>query len=374
MSLSVQNAVNTTVEGEKPLIAISKPYIGEEEKNAVLEVLNSGHLAQGPRTAQFETLFAQRCGVKHAIAVNSGTAALHVALLAHDIGPGDEVITTPFTFMATANTILLTGATPVFVDIEPETFNLDPARIEEAITPRTKAIVPVHLYGHMSDMTAIEAIAARHGLHIIEDACQAFLATCHGRPAGSIGTGAFSFYATKNLMTGEGGMITTNDDEISRKCQLLRSHGMSQRYHHDTLGFNYRMMDLQAAIGLAQLERIDAFTEKRRANAAFLNAHIESVITPCEKPGYRHVWHQYTVRINSGRSRDECMKQLNDAGIGTGIYYPVPAHKQPSIQGLAVAKHLPVAEKMAQEVLSLPIHPQLSEDDLAFIVAEVNRL
>lgn len=356
------------------VIAISKPYIGDEEKNAVLEVLSSGQLTQGPRTAQFEEQFAAMCGVKHAVAVASGTAALHLALLAHDIGPGDEVITTPFTFIATVSAILLTGAQPVFVDIDEETFNINPELVEAAITERTKAIIPVHLYGHLCDMPRLQAIAEAYKLQIIEDACQAFLATYQGRPAGSFGTGAFSFYATKNLMTGEGGMITTNDDEIAHRCRLLRAHGMSKRYHHERLGFNYRMGEMQAALGLVQLSRIAGFTEKRRENAAFYNAHIESVRTPVTQPDYGHVWHQYTVRINGTRSRDACMAQLNDAGIGIGVYYPIPAHQQPFMRGKAAAARLPVAEKMASEVLSLPVHPQLSRQELAHIVTEVNKL
>ncbi len=356
------------------MIGISKPYIGEEEKAAVLAVLDSGQLSQGPRTQLFEQRFAAMCGVQHAVAVASGTAALHLALLAHGIGPGDEVITTPFTFMATVNTILLAGATPVLVDIDEETFNIDPDCVQAAITARTKAIVPVHLYGQMADMPRLQALAEEHGLAIIEDAAQAVLATCNGRYAGSIGTGAFSFYATKNLMTGEGGMITTNDEEIAERCRLLRAHGMSRRYHHEILGFNYRMTEMQAALGLVQMDRIVDFTEKRRANAAFLNAKIESVITPKVRPGYGHVWHQYTVRVNSGRSRDAALQQLADAGIGAGVYYPVPAHQQPSMAGLVGNVSLPVTEKMAHEVLSLPVHPQLSHSDLETIVAEVNRL
>ena len=356
------------------MIPIAKPYIGETEKQAVMEVLDSGMLAQGPRTAQFEERFAQVCGVKHAIATSSGTTALHIALLAHGVGPGDEVITTPFTFIASANSILCTGAEPVFVDIDPETFNLDPNLIEQAITPRTKAIMPVHLYGYVCDMDALQAVADRHGLAIVEDACQAVGAGYHGRKAGSFGTGCFSLYATKNVMSGEGGMITTNDDELAQKCRMLRNHGMQRRYYHDLLGFNYRMTDLCAAIGLAQLDRLETFTAKRRANAAYLNSRIESVITPNVKEGYDHVWHQYTIRVNGGRDRDTAVKQLNEAGIGTGIFYPVPVHQQNYMRAIVGEVRLPVAERLAQEVISLPVHPQLSQADLAMIVTEVNKL
>src|SRR5512136_682352 len=310
------------------MIPISKPFIGEAEKKAVMEVLDSGMLAQGPRTARLEERFAQLCGVKHAIATTSGTTALHTALLANGLGPGDEVITTPFTFIASVNTILFAGARPVFVDIDEATFNIDPALIERAITPRTKAIMPVHLYGYVCDMDALQAIADRHGLKIIEDACQAVGATYRGRAAGSIGTGCFSLYATKNVMAGEGGMITTSDDAVAEKCRMLRNHGMKRRYYHDMLGFNFRMTDLCAAIGLAQMERLEDFTARRRANAAYFNSKIESVITPTVRDGYSHVWHQYTIRVDGGRDRDAAVRQLNDAGIGTGIFYPVPAHRQ----------------------------------------------
>jgi perosamine synthetase len=356
------------------MIPISKPYIGEEEKKNVMAVLESGMLAQGPRVAELEGRFAKLCGVKHAIATTSGTTALHVALLAHGIGPGDEVITTPFTFIASANSILFTGAKPVFVDIEPDTFNIDPAQIEAAVTPRTRAIMPVHLYGYVCDMDAIQAIADKYNLAIIEDACQAVGATYCGKMAGSFGTGTFSLYATKNVMSGEGGMITTNDDVVAEQCRLIRNHGMKVRYYHDMLGYNFRMSDLHAAIGLAQLDRLADFTEKRRRNAAYFNENIHSVITPTVKEGYGHVWHQYTIRVDGGRDRDAAVKQLNAAGVGTGIFYPVPVHQQGYMREIIGDVHLPVAEQLAKEVISLPVHPQLSQDDLETIVREVNKL
>lgn len=356
------------------MIPISKPYIGEEEKQLVMEVLNSGMLVQGPKVAALETRFAEISNVKHAIATSSGTTALHIALLAHGIGPGDEVITTPFTFIASASSVLFTGAKPVFVDIDEETFNIDPALIEAAITPRTKAILPVHLYGYVCDMDALQAIAEKHNLVIIEDACQAVGATYKDKVAGSFGTGTFSLYATKNVMSGEGGMITTNDDNFAEKCKLLRSHGMKVRYYHDMLGYNFRMTDLHAAIGLAQMERLAPFTEKRRSNARFLSENINSVITPKVKEGYGHVWHQYTIRVDGGRDRDAAVKKLAEGGVGTGIFYPVPAHQQSYIVEMLGSVHLPVAEKLAKEVISLPVHPQLSQADLETIVAEVNKL
>jgi perosamine synthetase len=357
------------------MIPISKPYIGEAEKRAVMEVLDSGMLVQGSRAARLEEKFAAACGVKHAVATSSGTTALHLALLAHGVGPGDEVITPSFTFIASVNSILFCGAQPVMVDIQANSFNIDPSRVEAAVTPRTKAIMPVHLYGQTCDMDALQAIADRHGLAIIEDACQAVGARYQGRAAGSFGTGCFSLYATKNVMSGEGGMITTDNDELADRCRMLRNHGMQRRYYHDMLGYNFRTSDLHAAIGLAQIERLEEFTAKRRANAAYLNAHITSVITPQVQAGCEHVWHQYTVRVDGGRDRDAAVKQLNEAGVGTGIFYPVPAHKQAYLIALGLdGVHLPVTEKLAQEVISLPVHPQLSQADLETIVSEVNKL
>lgn len=355
-------------------ISISKPFLTDAEKSAVMAVLDSGFLAQGPKTAAFEARFAEMCGVKHAIAVSNGTTALAVALLANGVGPGDEVITSSFTFMATANAILFTGAKPVFVDIEPDTFNINPSLIEAAITPRTKALLPVHLYGQVCEMDEIMAIAARHGLKVIEDACQAVMASYHGKRAGSFGTGTFSFYATKNLMTGEGGMITTDDDSVAELCRMIRNHGMKQRYYHEMVGYNFRMTDIQAAIGLAQLDRLEALTAQRRKNAQFLNENIHAVIKPVEREGREHVWHQYTVRVNGGRERDDAVKMLSEVGIDTGIYYPVPAHKQRSLVGRIDECALPITEQMAAQVLSLPVHPQLTGDDLERIVEEVNKL
>jgi len=357
------------------MIPISKPFIGEAEKKAVLEVLDSGMLVQGPRTARLEEKFAAACGVKHAVATSSGTTALHVALLAHGIGEGDEVITAPFTFIASVNSIIYVGARPVFVDVEEGTFNINPALIEAAITPKTRAILPVHLYGYPCDMDAIMGIARRRNLMVIEDAAQAIGAEYKGKRAGSFGTGCFSLYATKNVMCGEGGMITTNDDDLAQRCRMIRSHGMQRRYYHDMLGYNFRMTDLHAAIGLAQMDRLDEFTAQRRANAEYLNERITRVVTPKVRPGYNHVWHQYTIRVDRGRDRDAAVKQLNDAGVGTGIFYPVPANKQAHLVKMGLGDvSLPVAERLAEEVISLPVHPQLSRADLETIVAEVNKL
>lgn len=356
------------------MIPVSKPFIGEEEKAYVMEVLNSGMLAQGPKVAKLEERFAQLCDVKHAIATTSGTTALHVALLTHGIGPGDEVITTPFTFIASVNSILFTGAKPVYVDIDDETFNINPELIESAITPKTKAIMPVHLFGYVCDMGALQFIADKYNLSIIEDACQAVGATYNGKVSGSFGTGAFSLYATKNIMSGEGGMITTSNDEIADQCRMIRNHGMKRRYYHDMLGYNFRMSDLHAAIGLAQIDRIAAFTQARNKNAQFLSENLKTVITPKVKEGYGHVWHQYTIRLNGGRDRDAAVKKLAEGGVGSGIFYPVPAHKQQYMHDLIGDYRLPVAEQVAKEVISLPVHPLLSQSDLEVIVNEVNKL
>lgn len=354
------------------MINIAKPLMGPEEKQAVLEVLDSGIIAQGPRVKAFEEAFALMCGVKHAIATTSGTTALHTALLAHHLQPGDEVITSPFTFIASANSILYVGARPVFIDIDPLTYNMDANQIEDAITPRTRAIMPVHLFGLSCDMHPIMAIAEKYRLVVIEDACQSHGATYGGTAVGSFGTGTFSLYPTKNMTSAEGGMITTNDDALAESCRVIRQHGMRRRYYHDELGFNFRMTDVHAAIGLEQLKKLDKFNQSRRLNAAFLDAHLKGVGTPYVPQGCQHVYHQYTVRVPGGR-RDSLLEHLTKNGIGTGVYYPVPIHKQTYYtQELGYNIGLPEAERAAAEVLSLPVHPGLSAADLETIVAVVN--
>jgi perosamine synthetase len=354
------------------MINIAKPQLGEEEKKAVMEVLDSGMIAQGPRVKAFEEAFATMCGVKHAAATASGTTALHVALLAAGIGKGDEVITSPFTFIASANSILYTGARPIFVDIDPLTFNINPALIEAAITSHTKAILPIHLFGLSCDMDPIMAIAGKHGLVVIEDACQSHGALYKGKRVGSFGIGAFSFYPTKNMTSAEGGMITTNDDVIAEKCRVIRQHGMHRRYYHDELGFNFRMTDVHAAIGLEQLKKLKGRNEQRRANASFLNANLKGVITPKVPEGCEHVYHQYTVRVPGGK-RDALRTFLQENGVGSEVYYPVPVHKQSFYMGeLGYQGSYPEAERAANEVFSLPVHPALSQADLDTIVNKVN--
>jgi perosamine synthetase len=354
------------------MIHIAKPQIGQEEKQAVLEVLDSGIIAQGPRVKAFEEAFAEMCGCKHAIATTSGTTALHVALLAHDIGEGDEVITSPFTFIASANSVLYTGARPVFVDIDPLTYNIDPALIEQAITPRTRAILPVHLFGLSCDMDLILEIAEKHGLKVIEDACQSHGAVYKGSRVGSFGMGTFSLYPTKNITSAEGGMITTNNEELAEKCRVIRQHGMRRRYYHDELGFNFRMTDVHAAIGLAQLGKLEKFNQARQKNAAYLSQYLKGVQVPIVPEGSQHVYHQYTVRVAEGR-RDGLRAYLQENGVGSEVYYPVPVHKQSFyVEELGYDLSLPEAEQAALEVLSLPVHPALGQTDLEKIVSTVN--
>jgi dTDP-4-amino-4,6-dideoxygalactose transaminase len=354
------------------MIHMAKPQIGEDEKQAVMEVLDSGILAQGPRVKAFEEGFAQMCGVNHAIATSSGTTALHVALLAHGIGAGDEVITPAFTFIASANSILYTGARPVFVDIDPRTFNMDVSQIESAITPRTKAILPVHLYGLACDMDPIMSLALKHGLAVIEDACQSHGAVYKGKKAGSFGTGAFSLYPTKNITSGEGGMITANDPVVDEKCRVIRQHGMRRRYYHDELGYNFRMTDVHAAIGLAQLNKLEKFNTQRQANAKFLSENLKGVVTPLVPDGYTHVFHQYTIRVPDGK-RDALRAHLQERGVGSEVYYPVPIHQQSFyVSELGYKVSLPETEKATAEVLSLPIHAALTASDLEEITVAVN--
>ncbi|MDQ2808298.1 MAG: DegT/DnrJ/EryC1/StrS family aminotransferase [Chloroflexota bacterium] len=359
------------------MIPMAKPLIGDEEKQAVLRVLDSGGLAQGREVAALEAAFAAVIGTKHAIATTNGTTALHVALMANGVGPGDEVITVPFTFIASANTVLYCGATPVFVDIDPVSFNMDPALLEAAITPRTKAIQPVHLYGNPADMAPIMAIAERHGLRIIEDACQAHGAAIGARKVGTFGSGCFSFYPTKNITTAEGGMITTDDDTVADQARMLRAHGMRRRYYHEMLGYNFRMTDVHAAIGMAQLPKLERFTEQRIANAAYLSAHLpgDKVQVPTVQPGTTHVFHQYTVRVLPPYDRDTMRRQLEAAGVGSEVYYPVPIHEQEVYHKLGYTDlHFPVSEEAARQVLSLPVHPALTQADLETIVAAVQAI
>ncbi len=355
------------------MIPISRPDIGPAEEEAVLEVLRSGMLAMGRRTVAFEEAWAAYCGVKHAVLMSNGTVAQEAVLHALGIGPGDEVITVSFSFNATVSVILRVGATPVFVDVREDDFCMDPSQVEAAITPRTKAIMPVHLYGLMADMDPLVEIAERHGLVIIEDAAQAHGAAYRGRRAGQFGPAMFSLYATKNLMTGEGGFATTDDDGVADRLRLFRNHGMRVRYHHEELGTNFKPTDLAAAIGLAQLARLDERTERRRHNAAHLAAQLGGdFLVPTVPEGRDHVWHQFVMRFPG--ERQAVIDGLTERGIGTLIYYPIPIHKQGYLQGYlagAAELDLPVTNRLSDEVLAIPVHPMLSDEDLATIVEAV---
>ena len=355
------------------VIPPAKPLIGDEEREAVDRVLRSGMIAQGPEVAAFEKEFADHfVNGRPVVAVNSGTAGLHLGLLAAGVGPGDEVIVPSFTFAATGNSVALAGATPVFADIDPTTFTLDPASVDSVITPRTKAVMPVHLYGHPADMTALGRLAEERGLAVFEDAAQAHGASLHGRPVGTFGTFAmFSLYPTKNMTSGEGGMIATADEQTARRARLLRNQGMETQYENELIGFNARMTDIHAAIGRVQLTKVNAWTAQRRGNAAFLDAHLHGVTLPVTAVGAEHVYHQYTVRV--AEDRDGFVRALREEhGVGSGVYYPIPNHRLPSLARFAPGVELEKTERAAAEVVSLPVHPSLTSADLDRIVAAVN--
>lgn len=351
----------------------AKPIIGDEERAAVDRVMRSGMIAQGPEVATFEAEFSEHfVPGRPSVAVNSGTAGLHLGLLAAGVGAGDEVIVPSFTFAATGNSVALTGATPVFVDIEPETFTLDPEAVAAAITPTTKGVLPVHLYGHPARMRELEALAAERGVALYEDAAQAHGASLDGRPVGSFGEFAmFSLYPTKNMTSGEGGMVTTATDEIARQVKLLRNQGMERQYENEVIGFNARMTDIHAAIGRVQLTKVDGWTKTRQASAAFLDANLQGVVVPPVADGAVHVYHQYTIRVPE--DRDGFVAALkNEYNVGAGVYYPIPNHRLPSLAPYAPGLDLPETERAAREVVSLPVHPSLTQHDLDRIVAAVN--
>jgi len=361
------------------MIKLAHPVIDDDEKAAVIAVLESGQLAQGPRVAAFERAFAAYCGAGHAVAVNSGTAALHLALVAHGIGAGDEVIVPAFSFAATATAVLHAGARPVFADVCDDDFGIDPASAERAITPATRAIIAVHLYGQACRIAEVEALCGPGRITLIEDAAQAVGATAGERRCGSIGTAAFSFYATKNLQTGEGGMITTGDAAVAERARMLRSQGERARYVTEEAGYNFRMTEVAAALGATQLPKIGARNDRRSANAARLTARLEGnprIVVPREMAGRRHVWHQYTLRVPAGgEARDALQAGLRERGIESAVFYPAPIHRQPLYRRLGYAGvSLPVAERLAGEVLSIPVHPSLSDADVDAVAAAVNDL
>ena len=349
------------------MIPISKVKFGAKEKALIWEVLNSGVVAQGPKVLRFENEFAAMCDAKHAIAVNNGTTSLVASLQVLDLEPGDEVITSPFTFIATLNAILEAGATAVFADINDYDFNLNSESVEACITPRTRVIMPVNLYGQMADMSSIMKIAQKHKLRVIEDSAQSHGATQHGKKSGSFDLASFSFYATKNLTTGEGGIITTSDDEIAEKLRILRNQGMKQRYEYVMAGHNYRMTDLQAALVLPQLKMYDKNVEARRKNANYFAetlSGIEGLVLPQVVEGRTHVWHQYTLRVTSESTvgRAKLAESLTAKGVGFGFYYPKLVFDYDTYRSRkdVIVSDCPVAKRVVTEVISIPIHPYLS--------------
>lgn len=361
-----------------PLLDLNAQYasIGGEIEAAVLGVLRSGHYILGPDVERLEKSFAAFSGARYGVAVNSGTSALHLAMQAAGIGPGDEVITTPFTFVATVAAIIYAGAKPVLVDIDPVSMALDPALIEAAITPATRGIVPVHLYGQTADMDAILAIAERHGLVVIEDACQAHGAEYKGRRAGSMGlAGCFSFYPGKNLgACGEGGMLVTNDEALATTVRRLRDWGQEERYHHVAKGYNFRMDAIQGAVLSVKLPHLEGWTEKRRQHARHygqLLGGMPGIELPVELKGRRHVYHVYAIRT---RNREQLRQALLDDGVQTGLHYPIPVHLQRAYADLGYGKgDFPIAETAASEVLSLPIYPELEPWQIEHVARALER-
>jgi perosamine synthetase len=356
------------------LIPVAAPHLDATDITAALRVLHSGNLFQGPEVAAFENEFAELVDGRHCIAVNSGSSALWLTLLGLGIRPGDEVIVPSFTFAATAAAVRLTGATVVFADITPDTFCLDPDAVRAALTARTAAVIPVHLFGHPAAMHELTALAHAHQLALVEDAAQAHGASLTGRPVATFGTaGCFSFYPTKNMQAIEGGLIATADPALARTLRLLRNQGMEQRYHHEIVGTNARMNDVSAAIARSQLRRLPALTERRRANAAAISERLSGVPgLTLPAPAAGRVWHQYTIRIGADLgSRDAFADHLRQAGIGTSVHYPVPLHRSPAY---AAAVDLPRTDAAAQQVLSLPVHPELSTSQIEAITTAVSTL
>ena len=360
------------------MIPIAKPIIEEAEKAAVLNVLDSGVLAGGEVVAEFERSFADYIGVQHGIATSCGTTALEIALRALGIGTGDKVITTVFSFIASANSILYTGAVPAFADIDPLTFNITADSIAAALDkyPDSRAVLIVHLFGQSCDMDAIKKLTKERGLLLIEDCSQAHGAKWKGKKVGSFGNAAtFSFYPTKNMTTGEGGMVVTNNDETADKARLLINHGMKMRYKHDVLGYNYRMTNIAAAIGIEQLRRLDGFNVKRRENANVFNAHINNplVMLPSISPDALHVFHQYSIRIKNAKRR-ELIGLLERERIGYGVFYPTTIPEQSYYAKLGFNTTWENADIVKEQILSIPVHPLLTKDDLYRVVGIVNSL
>jgi len=362
-------------------IPIAKPLLGQEEQEAIREVLESGVLTQGEKVRLFEKKFADFIGVKHAVAVSNGTSALDTALKTLKVGPGDEVVTPAFSFVASSNCILYQGAKPVFADINARTFNIDPSEVLKKITAKTKAIICAHLFGQPVDMKELKETAEEYKIALVEDAAQAHGAEYRGQKVGGIGTiGCFSFYATKNMTTGEGGMITTNDSELERRARLIIDHGQTEKYRHVILGYNYRMPEVCAAIGLVQLRKLEFFNKKRRENAGVLTKGVQKIsglIPPRVSDGVKHVFYQYVVRVENDfpTGRDGLAEHLEKMGVGTAVHYPIPIYKQPLYGELGYGKTTcPRAEDACKRVLSLPVHPAVTEKDIAYIIGVLEKV
>lgn len=351
------------------MINVTALKFDPEVEESVLSVIRSGNVAQGPKVKEFEELFAEIAGTKHAVAVNNGTTSLIAAMQILNLGPGDEVITSPFTFIATLNAILSTGATAVMADIRAEDFNIDPNSIEQLITANTKALVPVHLYGQVAEMNAIMALAEKHNLRVIEDSAQSHGASINGKPAGSFDLASFSFYATKNLTTGEGGIVTTNSDKEAEKLRVLRNQGMRAKYEYVMAGNNYRLTDLQAALVIPQIKNYASVVAKRKQNAAQLSeilAVADQLTLPVELPGRSHVWHQYTIMLPAGSNREEFVHNMQREEVGVGIYYPqlVCDYDLYRHHNRVSATSVEQARDVADRVVSLPVHDKLSASDI----------
>jgi perosamine synthetase len=359
----------------KRTIPIAKPLLGREELEAVREVFESGELVQGKKVRLFEEKFAEYIGVKHAVAVINGTAALDLALKALSFGPKDEVVTSAFSFVASGNCALYQGAKPVFADINPKTFNINPSDVTKKITARTKTILPVHLFGQPAEMEKLGEIAEENKIALIEDAAQAHGAEYKGRKVGSIGVvGCFSFYPTKNMTTGEGGIITTNLNEVAEKVRLLRDHGQSGKYSHVVLGYNYRMTEVSAAVGLVQLRKLDKYNEKRRENAKTLTEgirRIRGLTSPYVADGVKHVFNQFVIRVEEDfpMNRDNLAEHLKKLGVCVAVHYPMPIYQQPLYVKLGYGRtKCLIAEDACRHVLSLPVHPAVAEEDITYIL------
>ena len=360
-------------------IPVARPVIGPDEIAAVSDVLASGMLVQGERVTEFEGKFAEYCGATHAVATNNGTAALHAALLVAGIGYGDEVIVPAFSFIATATAVSMCGARPVFADVDERTFSIRPDQVAERVTHKTKAVIGVHLFGQPFDVQAIREICEVKGLKLIEDAAQAHGALYRGEKVGKLGDmGCFSFYATKNMITGEGGMVTPSRKVDAGQLRLIINHGQSEKYLHVRLGYNYRMTDIAAAIGLVQLKKLDKFNMRRRKNADYYSANISAkgLLLPAVADGVSHVYHQYVVRLTEEfpHKRDAFIDYLKSKGIGTAVHYPIPIHRQPLYAPASDPDPCPVATRLASTVLSLPVHPSLDSRELAYICETINRM